>query len=381
MQRRREAARGSGSRSAPLVRAPAGDPPARLRCGPARRAGLPPAGPRRLLRDPHPGAGGGVRDPPRRQAGPDRRHQRADELPRLLRLLALDDPATSECSTSWSPSMLGVLYLVTRSARGQPVRAAARSPCATARTASASSATTPTWSRRLPSRTRPPWPAWPGRCSFRSSASSRPRSLGVVPSIEMVIWVALGGRGTLVRRRGRRGGRQLGEDRLLRGVPLGLAVSAGRRCSSWSWRTRRRPGRAVAERRENIAARRGQPSRGGDVVRAGGAGEPPPERGVAADRPRRPREHAARDPRPPRRVRRLPGHRRPRPAPGRRRAALPHRPQRGRQDHADRRHHGPHQASAGRSASPARSSWAAASTRSSASASAARSRRRRCSNS
>ena len=64
-----------------LVRGPDGDPAADGDRGAARRRGLPPARPRRVLRDPQPGAGGRVRDRPRRQPGADRRHERADELP------------------------------------------------------------------------------------------------------------------------------------------------------------------------------------------------------------------------------------------------------------------------------------------------------------
>ena len=51
-----------------------------------------------------------------------------------------------------------------------------------------------------------------------------PANLGIVPSIEMVIWVAVGGRGTLVGRRRRRGGRGLGPQLPQRGVPGHLAL-------------------------------------------------------------------------------------------------------------------------------------------------------------
>ena len=61
-----------------------------------------------------------------------------------------------------------------------------------------------------------------------------PATLGIVPSIEMVIWVAVGGRGTLI-------GAVLGalvvncgQERLQRIVPRDLAVSSSARCSSAS---------------------------------------------------------------------------------------------------------------------------------------------------
>ena len=51
-----------------------------------------------------------------------------------------------------------------------------------------------------------------------------PANLGIVPSIEMVIWVAVGGRGQPVRRRHRRAGRRLRPQLPQRGVPGHLAV-------------------------------------------------------------------------------------------------------------------------------------------------------------
>lgn len=50
---------------------------------------VPAAGARRVLRDPQPGARRGLRDPADRPAGHHRRHQRPDQLPGILRLLAL----------------------------------------------------------------------------------------------------------------------------------------------------------------------------------------------------------------------------------------------------------------------------------------------------
>jgi urea transport system permease protein len=42
------------------------------------------------------------------------------------------------------------------------------------------------------------WPAWRARCTRRRSASSRRPRWACCPSIEMVVWVAAGGRGTLI---------------------------------------------------------------------------------------------------------------------------------------------------------------------------------------
>ena len=89
--------------------------------------------------------------------------------------------------------------------------------------------------------------AWPARCSCRRSASSRPPTWRIVPSIEMVIWVAVGGRGTLVGRRRRRGGGRLGAQLPQRGVPGHLAVLPRRAVH--------RRGRPVPERHRRHAAR------------------------------------------------------------------------------------------------------------------------------
>ncbi len=48
------------------------------------------------------------------------------------------------------------------------------------------------------SRCRPAWPASPARSTCRRSASSIPSEFAPANSIEVVIWVAVGGRGTLI---------------------------------------------------------------------------------------------------------------------------------------------------------------------------------------
>ena len=139
--------------------------------------------------------------------------------------------------------------------------AAATASCwwrsATPRSGSASSATTRptsswsrTWSRRA-------WPGWPGRCSCRPWASSRRALIGIVPSIEFVIGVAVGGRATLL-------------GPVLGAVAVAWARTAlserfpapGRTCraasSCWSWRSCpaawRRCGRAEPRLAAHVAA-------------------------------------------------------------------------------------------------------------------------------
>ena len=97
--------------------------------------------------------------------------------------------ATALCL--WRPSRCAAA--ITRSRAGR-----CWSPSATARRACSSPATRrPLQALRV--RASPPrWPASRARSTRRRSGSSRPAKIGVLPSIEMVIWVAVGGRGTLV---------------------------------------------------------------------------------------------------------------------------------------------------------------------------------------
>ena len=87
-----------------LVRDPDGDPAADGDRRAARLRRLPPAHPRRVLRDPQPGAGGGVRHRHRRPPVAHRRHERPDELPDLLRPVGRSIRPTSGSSTSSSSS-------------------------------------------------------------------------------------------------------------------------------------------------------------------------------------------------------------------------------------------------------------------------------------
>ena len=72
-----------------------------------------------------------------------------------------------------------------------------------------------------------------------------PSEFAPINSIEVVIWVAIGGRGTLVRRRARRRGGELRQDVLHRRVPGGLALRARRAV---------RPGHAVPAARAHRPA-------------------------------------------------------------------------------------------------------------------------------
>ena len=59
-----------------------------------------------------------------------------------------------------------------------------------------------------------------------------PSFVGIVPSIEMVIFAAVGGRMSLRRRGLRHAAGQLRKDLILRAIPGAVAVPDGRRCSS-----------------------------------------------------------------------------------------------------------------------------------------------------
>ena len=165
-------------------------------------AGLPATGARRVLRGAVPGAGRRVRDPAGRPAGADRRHQRPDQL-QFFFGLDLYDPATSGSSTSswWAcwACLPGRLRQLVRSRSGS-----CWWRCATARTGSASSATTRRSSRPSRSRCRPPWPASAGALFVTGGRLDQPGQPGRGRRrIELLIG---GGhrRAVLAGRRGRR---------------------------------------------------------------------------------------------------------------------------------------------------------------------------------
>ena len=195
-----------------------------------------------------------------------------------------------------------------------------------------------------------------------------PGQFDYLPSILMVCWVAVGGRGTLW------------------GAVLGALVVNWARVDG-----ERRPARRLAvpagpavRGRAGLRARRASPACCAEAARrlvaAVERSDPAPADGD------RPSAGGARmttrpgGPRPGGRVRRLQGARRGRPRRRAGRAALPHRAQRRRQDHAGRLHHRADQAHRRRRAlrgQVARAGWP--STAGCGSASAAASRRRPCS--
>ncbi len=143
-----------------------------------------------------------------------------------------------------------------------PSSAASWSPCATRKTASGSPATTSPTSRSSSS-------AWPRRSRGIGGAMfalqvgfMSPSFVGIVPSIEMVIFCAVGGRHSLVGAVVGTLTDQLGQDGVLGILPRTVAVRHGRivhrRRSRLPARTRRtddRPDHAAAELRQMAHAR------------------------------------------------------------------------------------------------------------------------------
>ena len=175
---------------------PDGDPAADGDRRAARRRGLSPAHSRRVLRDPQPGAGGGVRDRHRRQPVADRRHERADELPDLLRPVGRSTRPTSGsstsssrsscCSSSWRrarscSARYGRLLIASRDDEDR-VRFLGYDPARIKLVAYVLAAG---------------MAGLAGALFVPVVGIISPALLGIVPSIEMVIWVALGGRTAL----------------------------------------------------------------------------------------------------------------------------------------------------------------------------------------
>ena len=126
-----------------------------------------------------------------------RRQQRPDRLPRRARL-----PALGRHHAGGALRALGAGAGGAGSCSGgrSPPRSSARCwwRCATPRAARASSATGSSTTSSSSSRSRRCSPGSPARSTCRRSASSTRASSRPANSIEIVIWVALGGRGTLV---------------------------------------------------------------------------------------------------------------------------------------------------------------------------------------
>ena len=155
------------------------------------------AGRRRLFCHHHPGAGAGDDHPDRRPAGLYRRHQwhhrsahaaglghsnRQREIYPLLRLLR---PAARR-------DVPGALRAC------QQARPYPRRRSATRRIASVSPATTWPTTRFSFSAWRPPWPRVGGAMFTLQVGFMSPSFVGIVPSIEMVIFCAVGGRNSIV---------------------------------------------------------------------------------------------------------------------------------------------------------------------------------------
>ncbi len=165
-----------------------------------------------------------------------------------------------------------------------------------------------------------------------------PSEFAPANSIEMVIWVAVGGRGTLIGGGARRGHRQLPQDHLHhRRAGALLAVPAGRHLRAGDHLPAARRAGAAAEAR---AAPRRQRRPGERRRRCRATG------GVTSHGHYRRSRQAARDhPQPAlsqrrkRELRRLPRPQQPLPRHRPRRDARHHRPERRRQDHHDGRHH------------------------------------------
>ena len=161
--------------------------------GAARRRDLPPAHPRRLLRDPQPGARGRVRDRHRRQPLADGRHERADELP----------DASSACRSS-SPDDQRILYFIvaiTLLLVFLATRALVLGRYGRLLIASRDDEDRVRFLGYDPARIK--LVAYVLAAGMAGLAGAlfvpvvgiiSPALLGIVPSIEMVIWVALGGR-------------------------------------------------------------------------------------------------------------------------------------------------------------------------------------------
>ena len=153
---------------------------------------------RRLPLDHHPGADlrADARLLPQRDGL--RRQQRPDRLPRRARLLA-------RRPTPRAPALFvlsGLALAVGDPARPRDhhleVRQGAGRRCATPRAGRASSATGSSTTSSSSSPSRRCSPGSPARSTCRRSASSTRASSRPANSIEIVIWVALGGRGTLI---------------------------------------------------------------------------------------------------------------------------------------------------------------------------------------
>ena len=184
--------------------------------------------PRPVLRPAHAGDGARVLAGPHRQPAAHRRLQRPHRLHRDVR----PQQVRADGTNLWLYRLAAVAPARRARARADPRRAAATagcsSPSATARSGCASSATTRPLIKTVALRhRRRAWPGSPGPSPPRSSASSPPTSSASCPSILMVCWVAVGGRGTLWGAVARGPPRQLGPRHGVERPARRLAVRAG----------------------------------------------------------------------------------------------------------------------------------------------------------
>ena len=222
---RRRAARAVGAVPARLVRDSRGDHPADGDRRAARRGGLPPARARRVLRDPHPGARGRVRHRARRQPGPDRRNERADELPDVLRAVAVD-PQDKRILYFVVVIALLLVFLATRElvlGRYGRLLIAWRDDEDRVRFLGYD----PTRVKLVAYVLAAGMAGLAGALFVPVVGIISPALLGIVPSIEMVIWVALGGRTALAWAAAGAVIVNWAKTQHLRAVPVDLAVPPG----------------------------------------------------------------------------------------------------------------------------------------------------------
>ena len=188
-----------------------------------RRRDVQAPGGRRLLRHHHAGDRRDPHDPDHRPAGLHRRRQRHHRPRDAARLGHPHRPRQVH-------PLLRLRRLPVRPCMFvRAVRAAASSAacwwrCATRRTACASPATTSPTSRSSCSACAAVFAAIGGAMFTLQVGFMSPSFVGIVPSIEMVIFAAVGGRLSICRRGLRHAAGQLRQDLLLRSFPAALAV-------------------------------------------------------------------------------------------------------------------------------------------------------------
>ena len=162
-----------------------------------RLSHVPIGDPRRLLLHPHPGAGAGNDDPVHRPAAVHRRHQRHDQLP-------LRGPA-SRCTSSGVRLGLYLLTVVTLIGVVVLARWLVRTKTGTVLMAIRDGENRLRFLGYNPVRYKVVTFAlsaaiagFAGALFVPQVGIISPSSMGILPSVEMAVWVAVGGRGTIV---------------------------------------------------------------------------------------------------------------------------------------------------------------------------------------